>query len=291
MIKNRKTITFDQDILELSKALEPEERKDFFLQLVEHFLEDKQFSDTVSPCLKVALAAASPTIRKLQSKFQNGKCTKVTSWPKNESELKPVEANTPAHMYNNQSFSNNKVSSSINFINTNQPTNVINNNINLYKNLCTYIIYMKNQPNLNAQQLKTPLNYEQQIAEALNKLQNKNQQAFFNFEKAVNNVTSNQTIKFSRINYSHIQIIPFFINLLICPTGVQTVCALSDELESTVDVRNKTAYFTTMLWNHSKNITWIPGKKNISKADNFPQRTYTKEKLDSFWNNIDDIEV
>lgn len=290
-MKNRKTITFDQDILELSKALEPEERKDFFLQLVEHFLEDKQFPDTVSPCLKVALAAASPTIRKLQSKFLNGKCTKVTSCPKNKSELKPTEANPPAHMYNNQSFSNNKVSSSIKFNNNNQPTNVINNNTNLYKNLCTYIIYIKNQPNLNAQQINNPLNYEQRIAEALNKLQNKNQQAFLNFEKAVNNVTSNNIIKFSGINYSHIQVIPFFINLLICPDGVQIVCDLSDELESTVGVRDKTAYFTTMLWNYSKNITWKPDKKRISSTDNFPQRTYTNEELDSFWQNIDDIEI
>lgn len=44
-MKNRKTITLDQDILNISKALEPEERKDFFLQLVEHFLEDKQFPE------------------------------------------------------------------------------------------------------------------------------------------------------------------------------------------------------------------------------------------------------
>lgn len=288
-MKNRKTITFDQDILELSKALEPEERKDFFLQLVEHFLEDKRFPDTVSPCLKVALTAASPTIRKLQSKFQNGKCTKATSCPKNESESKPTEANPPAHMYNNQSFSNNKVSSSIKF-NNNQPTNVINNNTNLYKNLCTYIIYIKNQPNLNAQQIKTPLNYEQRIAEALNKLQNNNQQAFFNFEKAVNNVTSSNIIKFSGINYSHIQIIPFFINLLICPAGVQTVCDLSDELESTVGVRNKTAYFTTMLWNCSKNPTKQKENKHDVQPD-FEHRTYTENELNNLFDSLDDMGV
>lgn len=288
-MKNRKTITFDQDILELSKALEPEERKDFFLQLVEHFLEDKQFPDTVSPCLKVALTAASPTIRKLQSKFQNGKCTKATSCPKNESESKPTEANPPAHMYNNQSFSNNKVSSSIKF-NNNQPTNVINNNTNLYKNLCTYIIYIKNQPNLNAQQIKTPLNYEQRIAEALNNLQNKNQQAFFNFEKAVNNVTSSNIIKFSGINYSHIQIIPFFINLLICPAGVQIICDLSDELESTVDVRNKTAYFTTMLWNCSKNPTKQKENKHDVQPD-FEHRTYTENELNNLFDSLDDMGV
>lgn len=288
-MKNRKTITFDQGILELSKALEPEERKDFFLQLVEHFLEDKQFPDTVSPCLKVALAAASPTIRKLQSKFQNGKCTKATSCPKNESELKPTEANPPAHMYNNQSFSNNKVSSSIKFNNINQPNNVINNT-NLYKNLCTYIIYIKNQPNLNAQQIKNPLNYEQRIAEALNNLQNKNQQAFLNFEKAVNNVTSNNIIKFSGINYSHIQIIPFFINLLICPDGVQTVCDLTDELESTVDVRNKTAYFTTMLWNRSKNPTKQKENKHDVQPD-FEHRTYTENELNNLFDSLDDMGV
>lgn len=288
-MKNRKTITLDQDILNISKALEPEERKDFFLQLVEHFLEDKQFPENVSPCLKVALTAASPTIRKLQSKFQNGKCTKATSCPKNESESKPTEANPPAHMYNNQSFSNNKVSSSIKF-NNNQPTNVINNNTNLYKNLCTYIIYIKNQPNLNAQQIKTPLNYEQRIAEALNKLQNKNQQAFFNFEKAVNNVTSSNIIKFSGINYSHIQIIPFFINLLICPAGVQTVCDLSDELESTVGVRNKTAYFTTMLWNCSINPTKQKENKHDVQPD-FEHRTYTENELNNLFDSLDDMGV
>lgn len=288
-MKNRKTITLDQDILNISKALEPEERKDFFLQLVEHFLEDKQFPENVSPCLKVALTAASPTIRKLQSKFQNGKCTKATSCPKNESESKPTEANPPAHMYNNQSFSNNKVSSSIKF-NNNQPTNVINNNTNLYKNLCTYIIYIKNQLNLNAQQIKTPLNYEQRIAEALNKLQNKNQQAFFNFEKAVNNVTSSNIIKFSGINYSHIQIIPFFINLLICPAGVQTVCDLSDELESTVGVRNKTAYFTTMLWNCSKNPTKQKENKHDVQPD-FEHRTYTENELNNLFDSLDDMGV
>lgn len=288
-MKNRKTITLDQDILNISKALEPEERKDFFLQLVEHFLEDKQFPENVSPCLKVALTAASPTIRKLQSKFQNGKCTKATSCPKNESESKPTEANPPAHMYNNQSFSNNKASSSIKF-NNNQPTNVINNNTNLYKNLCTYIIYIKNQPNLNAQQIKTPLNYEQRIAEALNKLQNKNQQAFFNFEKAVNNVTSSNIIKFSGINYSHIQIIPFFINLLICPAGVQTVCDLSDELESTVGVRNKTAYFTTMLWNCSKNPTKQKEIKHDVQPD-FEHRTYTENELNNLFDSLDDMGV
>ena len=289
-MKTRKTITLDQDILNISKALEPEERKEFFLQLVEYFLEDKKFPDTVSPCLKVALAAASPTIRKLQSKFQNGKCTKDTSCPKNASETKPTEANPSAHMYNNQSFSNNKVSSSIKFNNNNQPTDVINNNTNLYKNLCTYIIYIKNQPNLNAQQIKNPLNYEQRIAEALNNLQNKNQQAFFNFEKSINNVTSSNIIKFSGINYSHIQIIPFFINLLICPAGVQIICDLSDELESTVGVRNKTAYFTTMLWNCSKNPTKQKENKHDVQPD-FEHRTYTENELNNLFDSLDDMGV
>ena len=290
MIKNRKTITLDQDILNISKALEPEERKEFFLQLVEHFLEDKQFPDTVSPCLKVALAAASPTIRKLQSKFQNGKCTKATSCPKNESELKPTKANAPAHMYNNQSFSKNKVSSSINFINTNQPNNVINKNTNLYKNLCTYIIYIKNQPNLNAQQIKNPLNYEQRIAEALNNLQNKNQQAFFNFEKAVNNVTSNNIIKISGVSHNREEIVSAFLKLLLSSAGVQTVCDLSDELESTVDVRNKTAYFITMLWNRSKNPTKQKENKHDVQPD-FEHRTYTENELNNLFDSLDDMGV
>lgn len=286
-MKNRKTITFDQDILELSKALEPEERKEFFLQLVEHFLEDKQFPDTVSPCLKVALAAASPTIRKLQSKFQNGICAKATSCHKNESETKPTEANAPAHMYNNQSFLNNKVSSSIN-LNTNQTNKVVNNNTNIYKNLCTYINYIKNNQNLSVEQIKNPLNYERRVAEALNQLRTQEPQTFLNFNNTFDFVLKNESIKISGASHSQQEVVSVILDLLIKPDGFQTVRELSNELESTLGVRNKCAYFLTMLWNRAKNLSQTV--QNKSKP-NFKQRTYTKEQCDALFDNLDNIEI
>lgn len=286
-MKNRKTITFDQDILNISKALEPEERKEFFLQLVEHFLEDKQFPDTVSPCLKVALAAASPTIRKLQSKFQNGICTKATSCPKNESKSKPTEANPPAHMYNNQSTNKNKISSSINFNTTNQPTNVINNT-NIYNNISTYINYLKNNQNLSVEQIRDPLNYERRVAEALNNLRTKEPQSFLNFNNTFDSVLKNKNIKISGASHSQQEIVSVILDLLIKPGGFQTVRELSNELESTLGVRNKCAYFLTMLWNRAKNLS--QNVQNKSKP-NFEQRTYTKEQCDAFYDNLDDIDV
>lgn len=289
MIKNRKTITFDHDILELSKALEPEERKEFFLQLVEHFLEDKQFPDTVSPCLKVALAAASPTIRKLQSKFQNGKCTKATSCPKNESESKPIEANPPAHMYNNQSLLNNKVSSSINF-NTYQPSNVINNNINLYKNISTLIIYVKNNKVLSNEQSSILLNNEQQVAEALKNLYDKNHQAFINFYSTFENAIKNDSLKIAGSIRTRNQIVSAMLKLLLSPAGVQSISDLSNELESTPGIRYKISYFTTMLWN--REAAPIPGTQyKKSNQPNFKQRTYTKEELDALYDDLDDVEI
>ena len=287
-MKNRKTITFDQDILQISKALEPEERKEFFLQLVEHFLEDKQFPETVSPCMKVALAAASPTIRKLQSKFLNGICTKETFCHKNESETKPTEATAPAHMYNNQSTNKNKISSSINFNTTNQPTNVINNNTNIYNNISTYISYIKNNQNLSVEQIKNPLNYERRVAEALNQLRTQEPQTFLNFNNTFDFVLKNEKIKISGASHSQQEIVSVILDLLIKPDGFQTVRELSNELESTLGVRNKCAYFLTMLWNRAKNLSQTV--QNKSKP-NFEQRTYTKEQCDAFYDNLDDIDV
>lgn len=287
-MKNRKTITFDQDILNISKALEPEERKEFFLQLVEHFLEDKQFPDTVSPCLKVALAAASPTIRKLQSKFLNGKCTKDTSCPKNASETKPTEANAPAHMYNNQSTNKNKISSSINFNTTNQPTNVINNT-NIYNNISTYINYLKNNQNLSVEQIKNPLNYERRVSEALNQLRTQEPQTFLNFNNTFDYVLKNEIIKITGASHSQQEVVSVILELLIKPDGIQTIRELSSELDSTLRVRNKSAYFLTMLWNRAKNLSQTV-QQNKSKP-NFKQRTYTKEQCDAFYDNLDDIDV
>ena len=285
-MKNRKTITLDQNILNISKALEPEERKEFFLQLIEHFLEDKQFPATVSPCLKVALAAASPTIRKLQSKFENGICTKATSCPKNESESKPTEANPPAHMFNNQSFSNNKVSSSIN-LNTNQ-TNKVVNNTNIYNNISTYINYLKNNQNLSVEQIRDPLNYERRVAEALNNLRTKEPQTFLNFNNTFEYVLKNENIKISGASHSQKEVVSVIFDLLIKSDGFQTIRELSNELESTVGVRNKTAYFTTMLWNRAKNLS--QNVQNKSKP-NFEQRTYSKEQCDALFDNLDNIEI
>lgn len=287
-MKTRKTITLDQDILNISKVLEPEERKEFFLQLVEHFLEDKQFPDTVSPCLKVALAAASPTIRKLQSKFQNGICTKATSCPKNESESKPTEAKPPAHMYNNQSTNKNKISSSINFNTTNQPNNVINNT-NIYSNISTYVNYIKNNQNLSVEQIKNPLNYERRVSEALNQLRTQEPQTFLNFNNTFEYVLKNENIKISGASHSQKEVVSVILELLIKPGGFQTVCELSNELESTLGVRNKFAYFLTMLWNRAKNLSQTV-QQNKSKP-NFEQRTYTKEQCDAFYDNLDDIDV
>lgn len=286
-MKNRKTITFDQDILNISKALEPEERKEFFLQLIEHFLEDKQFPATVSPCLKVALAAASPTIRKLQSKFENGICTKATSCPKNESETKPTESNLPAHMYNNQSFSNNKVSSSIN-LNTNQ-TNKVVNNTNIYNNISTYVNYIKNNQNLSVEQIKNPLNYERRVSEALNQLRTQEPQTFLNFNNTFDYVLKNEIIKITGASHSQQEVVSVILELLIKPDGIQTIRELSSELDSTLRVRNKSAYFLTMLWNRAKNLSQTV-QQNKSKP-NFEQRTYTKEQCDAFYDNLDDIDV
>lgn len=285
-MKTRKTITLDQDILNISKALEPEERKEFFLQLVEYFLEDKKFPDTVSPCLKVALAAATPTIRKLQSKFQNGICTKATSCPKNESESKPTEANPPAHMYNNQSFSNNKVSSSIN-LNTNQTNKVVNNNTNIYNNISTYINYLKNNQNLSVEQIKNPLNYERRVSEALNQLRTQEPQTFLNFNNTFEYFLKNKNIKISGASHSQKEVVSVIFDLLI-KDGFQTIRELSNELESTLGVRNKCAYFLTMLWNRAKNLSQTVTNKS---KPNFEQRNYTKEQCDAFYDNLDDIDV
>lgn len=294
MNKNRKTITFDDTLLEASRALMREDRQQFFLLLLEHFLEDKPFPETISDSLRVALAMASPQIRKMQSKFQNGICTKASLCPKNVSESKRSEANrseSKTVMYNNYPSSIYKESSLINLNNNNQPANndkLINNN--LLNNLCNYIIYIKNNQNLSIEQTKDPLKYQRTVEKALNQLATENQQAFLNFSQAFEYITKKETIQIAKQPKTHQQVMAVLFKLLNNPAGIAEICARSEELENTINLRNREGYFTSMLWHASFRIC-APNSKPKTIEPNFKQRDYSNEDLNKLFDNLDDIET
>lgn len=255
-MKKRNTITLDQDILLIAHSLDPEEQGLFYQFIIEYFLSEKQFPATVSPAMKVAIACATPQIRRLQSKFLNGKCTKATLCPDKTSEVKRTEANGSAtYGYN--------ISSSI-----------ISNIYTLNYILST------NQPLLRAP-AREPLENRTRVAQALEQLQTKDQQTFSTIIQIFENLDNNDKLKIAGELKTNTEVAIAIVNLLLAPAGVKTIIDLHNELESTQKVRNPINYFTSMLYNKSK-----AGTQQTTKKPDFQQRSHDEINMDSLWDEL-----
>jgi len=118
-MKERQTITFSQSIYNIAQALRREERLIFYEQLIDYFLGGKEMTiNQYSESLRVALACATPQMRVLQSKFNNGNAQKIFHQnakgllcPSETSEIKLDEAkisesNSRASNFNNLDVTN-----------------------------------------------------------------------------------------------------------------------------------------------------------------------------------------
>ena len=98
-MKNRKTITFNADVLLVSEKLKDSDRLVFYDGIFNHFLKGENLPhNNISETLELAFAYMAPQLRVLQSKFNNGtqkksiQETKASLCPNGISESKRTEA-------------------------------------------------------------------------------------------------------------------------------------------------------------------------------------------------------
>lgn len=124
-----------------------------------------------------------------------------------------------------------------------------------------------------------------------------------NFEKiikAVEKVAKSQSIKVGGLVKSPGEVLDKIVGLLLTEGAGEQIKIKLDNLSQTTGITSPTSYLIASLYNlaidfeiESKHIvSQFPLKQTKNQnSDALRQRTYTKEELESLYDNLDDIEI
>ena len=265
-MKKRRTITLSQDILVIANALSNSNRLVFYDTIINHFLagETMPTGENVPSELRVAFAGALPQLRAMESKYDNGTVekkftgrTKATLCPSGGSEIKRNKANV-SEPYNNIYPFPNLIYIFNKYITTNQST----------AHTCE----------------KT---FKQTIVasaeEVLSKLRRENQQLYQYFYTIIQTIDKSGAVNIYGTPVPSSKIIQTILELVQNP-NFQTVLNSARNKSSEANVRDSIKYSITYLYNQATN-------KPKQQSQDFKQREYSEEELNSLFDNPDDVEV
>lgn len=251
-------------MLFIGDNLNESERLIFYDGLLHHFLEGENLpQNNISDSLKVAFACVTPQIRVLQSKFNNGAQKKYTEKAKaslclNErSELKRTEANQ------SESYNINNPFPKLIYI-----LNKYNNSNQSSARMCAHA----------RETNKTTSDDE--ILRCLTQIEKEDQSIFQFFQKLINEVET-KIIKIGGIETPPEKIIKSIRRCVMNPNFINMLATARDE-SNQPEVRDQLKYAVSVLYNLCNKVFEVP------PAD-FSQRSYTKEELNSLFDNLDDI--
>lgn len=268
-MKKRKTITFPQLIYEIGHVMQNHDRLLFYDTLMNHFLGGIPMDTNNLPeNVKLAVIWASPKIREMESKFNNGSSpkkfenrTKALFCPENESGMKQNEAE--------KSGSDSRTSD----YNLHIVTNNIYSNSNQTKESCA-----------PARETFKTTN-DDELACLMNKLEVQNPNQYKTMSAVLNHVQRNKTIKIrgNPINNNevqhciiHIMKQPNFSTLLESAINEATAPAVGDQI----------SYLTSVLYNLSHKLVTKPQTQSTPR--NYEQRTYTPEQMNQLFDNLEE---
>ena len=264
----RQTITFDQTLYSAFKGLGDSDRLLYYDILFEHFLDGKELpKEFVSEPLRFAIACTTPMLRKMQSKKENGDCKKI-------------DTRTKGLSCSSGRSENKRIRADGDFANMDIP-NPYNNKVNnIYKILTS--------TNLNARTGAQDLfkTIDRPIERVLDELSTSDQTTFDLLFQSIKHIESTEELKICGKPTKKYVAFETIKTLLRRPGATKILRALRDELESTRDVNNPAAYFTTMMINAAKR----PDAPAPVKSK-FNQRRYSDDELNAIYDDLSGIEL
>lgn len=260
-MKQRKTITLNETFLNISGALSPGDRLIYLESILKHFLRGESLpKDNISDALKIAFISTLPQIRVLQTKAENGlaekkspRSSKVSLCPKSEADLSELKRN-----------------------------DIIINPLNLLSFINKYIINKQSSACADTREREALKQEGGAPATSLQKLFTNDIEIYNQFEKIAKTIINQEKeLKISGKTLSSVAAANFLKKLIQSEAGAQIILDSIRTTNTTPGINNKTNYCFAMMYNKFYK---HPARQ---ETPGFNERTYTKEELDSLFDDVD----
>ena len=283
----RKTVTIPRDLFLELKDFKMETRQKLLYYVLDNLFDGKITTNEIPEEIRDAYIGFKYEFGKIQKQYDNGKKSvqkntkqKNTGLfcPFDDTQKDPTSTQPNPYDYDYNIKNNNKLTNIINIYINNQSVSQLNK----YK-------YINN--NLPFGKLIIMVGQVQKIC---------GEENFEKIIKAVEKVAKLQSIKVGGLVKSPGEVLDKIVGLLLTEGAGEQIKIKLDNLSQTTGITSPTSYLIASLYNlaidfekESKHIvSQFPLKQTKNQnSDALRQRTYTKEELESLYDDLDDIEI
>ena len=283
----RKTVTIPRDLFLELKDFKMETRQKLLYYVLDNLFDGKITTNEIPEEIRDAYIGFKYEFGKIQKQYDNGKKSvqkntkqKNTGLfcPFDDTQKDPTSTQPNPYDYDYNIKNNNKLTNIINIYINNQSVSQLSK----YK-------YINN--NLPFGKLMIMVGQVQKIC---------GEENFEKIIKAVEKVAKLQFIKVGGLVKSPGEVLDKIVGLLLTEGAGEQIKIKLDNLSQTTGITSPTSYLIASLYNlaidfekESKHIvSQFPLKQTKNQnSDALRQRTYTKEELESLYDDLDDIEI
>ena len=277
MIK-RKTVTISDNVFQtLYRVKDDQERLTCYDTIFKALFTNSPVKmSALSETVQLAVSCLMPELRKIQSKYTNGKTVKkqnlssvFLSCEQNGSEAKQNEAKKIESFSPDYNNNNNSINNNIYNILISSSSNIFNKTTNYTSNA---------------------------LAETLNQFANTAPGEFKKFCKTIKLLNQNEMVKINGVFKNSKEVIESIAELLLNPSGLEQIKLQYAELEKkSSEIKNKSKYEISAIFNlandlKSQKFVKYHGQTKSSNLD-YEQRNYTEEEYQAVFDNLDNAEI